>query len=143
MEQEYTPEDIEKLAKDFDDLIRRLAKDASVARILAENEPLGDLVVYSLLDDTPVKNCLWAYLKLISEWLKKTEELYQQQFPEGFPQKDGRYDLTKPPPNFKSRFAIFKEQAEAWESSSLWSAEVALGDPLTIIKRMRKRLRER
>jgi hypothetical protein len=143
MEQEYTPEDIDRLVKDFEDLIRRIAKDASVVRILAENEPLGDLVVYSLLDDTPVKSSLWAYLKMISEWLKKTEDLYQQQFPEGFPQKDGRYDLTERPPNFKSRFDIFKEQAEAWESSSLWSAEVVLGDPLTIFKRMRKRPGER
>ena len=115
---------------------RELARFTSIAGVLAENEPIGDLVVYSLLDDTAVSNDVGARLRILSEWLAKTEELYKAQFPEGFPQEEGRYDLREKPPQFKTRFEIFKEQALAWEECKLWSAEIELSDPLVVKKRM-------
>jgi hypothetical protein len=131
-------EDIKKLLQEVNDLIRQVAKNLSTARLLAENEPVGDLVMLSLLDDTLLKSDLWAHLKIISEWLKNTEELYTGQFPEGFPKKEGRYDLTEKPPQFKSRLDIFKQEVEAWESSNLWSAELVFNDPVAVIKKMKK-----
>jgi len=138
LEPKYTVEDLEKLFQELKNLIRRGATDLSTARLLAENEPIGDLVMLSLLDDSLVKSGLWAHLKIISDWLKSTEELYKRQFPDEFPQTDGRYDLTKKPPGFRSRLDIFKEQVEAWESSDLWSAEMIFNDPVTIRKRMKR-----
>jgi hypothetical protein len=107
MQNEFSREDLEKLFRDAEDFVRRLAKDLSVARLLAENEPIGDLVILSLCDDGLVKSDLLARLKMISDWLKTTEDLYEKQFPEGFPKKDRRYDLTTPPPpGFKTRIDI-------------------------------------
>ncbi len=137
-ETNYTDEDLTKLFQDVEDVIKSVAKELSTARLLAENEPIGDLVIYSLLDDSLAKSDLWAHLKIISNWLKTTEEMYQKQFPEGFPKKDGRYNLVDKPPGFKSRLDIFKEQVEAWESGSVWSAEVILNDPVTIVKRRKR-----
>jgi hypothetical protein len=141
MPQEPTNENLEKLLQEVDRLIKGLAVDLSTAKLLTENDRLGDLVVLSLLDDDRVKSDLWAHLKIISDWLKRTEELYAGQFPDGCQQRDGRYDLTAKPHGFKSRFEIFKEQVEAWESNPLWSAEIILNDPLAVIKR-RKRTKE-
>ena len=57
-----------------------------------------------------------------------------KQFPEGFPTKDGRYDLSEKPPQFKSRLEIFKGLVEAWEShKGLWTAEMVLNDPVAIV----------
>ena len=137
MQHEFSAEDVVKVVRDFNDLIRRIATDFSIARLLAEYEPIGELVVLSLLDDSMPVSDLGARLKVLSDWLKKTEELYDAQFPEGFPKKDGRYDLTNKPPQFKSRLDIFKEQVERWESSKLWSAEIVFNDPVAVIKRMK------
>ena len=110
----------------------------SVARLLAENEPIGDLVMLSLCDDECIKSDLSPRLKMIAGWLEKTEERYAAQFGEGFPQNDGRYDLTRKPEGFRTRLEIFKELAEGWEASPLWSAEVILNDPLVVIKKMKR-----
>ncbi len=133
MQQESPKEAIEKLLAEADEFIK-----LSTARLLAENEPIGDLVVLSQMDDSLVYSDLWAHLKIMSDWLKMTEDLYKAQFSEGFPRKDGRYDLTEKPTSFKSRLDIFKEQVEAWESSGLWKAKVIFNDPLYIVKRMRR-----
>lgn len=128
---------VEQVVQDFEALVRRLAKETSVAGLLAENEPIGELVTYSLLDDTRLNNDLGARLKILAEWLRKTEERYKSRFPDDFPQKDGQYDLTNKPAQFKTRFEIFNQLAEAWEAASLWSAEILLEDPLLIVKRMK------
>jgi hypothetical protein len=139
MTPEAAKEAIQKLLQEAKQATKQIAKDLSTARLLAENEPIGDLVILSLLDDGRVTSDLWAHLKIISDWLKKAEELYKLQFPEGFPMKDARYDLNERQPSmFKSRFDIFKERVEEWEANELWSAEVILNDPLTVIKKMRK-----
>jgi hypothetical protein len=133
-------EKLEQVRRNHAALIKDIAIDLSVARLLAENEPLGELVMLSLLDDERVKTDLWPRLKIIAGWLEKTEELYAAQFGEGFPIKDGRYDLSRKPASFKTRLELFKEQAEAWESSGLWDAEVVLNDPVAVIKRMKRPL---
>jgi hypothetical protein len=132
---------VEKLWRDHLALIRDFATVGSAAILLAENESLGELVMYSLLDDERVQPDLWPRLKLIAGWLEEAEQRYKAQFPEGFPTKDGRYDLTHKPGKFKTRLQIFTELAEAWESSELWSAEVKLNDPVFVVKKMKlKRL---
>ena len=128
---------IQKLLEETRAMTRELARHSSIAGVLAENEPIGDLVVYSLLDDTAVRNDLGARFRILSEWLTRTEELYKAQFPEGFPQDGDHYYLRKKPPHLKTRFEIFKEQALAWEESKLWSAEISLSDPLVVIKRIK------
>jgi hypothetical protein len=115
-----------------------VAKDISFARLLAENEPIGDLVICSLLDDEQKHSDLWVRLKHIAIWLKETEEAYRKQFPADWPEKNSRYDLSHKPECFKTRFQIFKEIAEASESGALWSAELQLNDPLTVAKRLKK-----
>ena len=138
MRPEFSREDFEKLLQDVDDFIKGVATDPSTARLLTENEPFGDLVLFALLDDSVVKSDLWAHLKIISDWIKATEDSYARQFPDNFPKKDGRYDLSERPSGFKSRLDIFKEQVEAWESSRLWTAKVVVNDPLAVIKRMKR-----
>jgi hypothetical protein len=130
---------IEKLLRDDIALSKAAAASTSITRLLAENSPVGDLILYALLDDGRVTNDLWARLKILAGWLEKTEELYAAQFPEGFPQKDGYYDLTLKPEPFKTRFEIFKELAEAWEScAGVWTTEIVLNDPVIVIKRLTK-----
>jgi hypothetical protein len=128
---------VERLWQESLAATRKLAKFSSSARLLAENEPLGELVMLSLCDDECIKSDLWPRLKTIAVWLEKTEELYAAQFGEEFPKRDDRYDLTRKPAGFRNRLEIFKELAEAWESSPLWRAEVAFNDPVTVIKRMK------
>jgi hypothetical protein len=61
---------------------------------LAEDEPLGELVMYSLLDDSVVNNDLWVYLKIITDWLKETEERYNGQFPADFHKSNNRSSVS-------------------------------------------------
>ena len=133
--------ELERRCQEMKALVRQCATELSTARLLAENEPFGELVLYSLLDDTRFTSDLGARLKIVATWLMETERLYKAQFPEGFPTKDGRYDLTEPPSGFKARFDIFKELVEAWETETcgLWSTEVVLNDPLAIIKRIKSK----
>jgi hypothetical protein len=119
--------ELENRCQEMKALVRRAATEASAARLVAENEPFGDMAMYSLLDDTRVTSDLGARLKIVSTWLTETERLYKD-----------RYDLTEPPSGFKTRFDIFKELVEAAETETcgLWSTEIRVEDRLLILKRM-------
>jgi hypothetical protein len=135
------PEDakrlIEELVKQHRKLIRDLASISSPMRLLAENEPVGDLVLLSLMDDELHSSHLWVYLKFVSDWLRETEERYKSQFPGGTPKAGKRLDLSKRPPGFKSRLEIFKEIAEQAESNKVWDTELIVNDPVCVVKRFR------
>ena len=100
---------LNQLLEENNEFVRDLAKDISFARPLAENEPIGDLAICSLLDDEQKHSDLWVRLKHIAIWLKETEEAYRKQFPADWPEKNSRYDLSRKPECFKTRFQIFKE----------------------------------
>jgi hypothetical protein len=130
-------ETIRRLVKQQDQIVKDLARDGSAARLLAENEPFGEKVIYSLVDDALPYNDLWARLKIISDWLKETEERYSGQFPSGRPSGGNRYDLSRTPEGFKSRLDIFKEIVERWESNALMDTRIVFEDPIVVIKRIR------
>jgi hypothetical protein len=119
---------------------RNLALRISAARILAENEPIGEMIVLSLCDDGPVDNEVEFYLRRIAGWLKLTEERYKAQFPVDFPQKDGRYDLSTKPEGFRSRMSLFKEiiETDELESNGLMLTEFIFEDPVIVRKIVKK-----
>src|SRR5260370_26727449 len=97
-------ERIDRKLRENWEFLRDLAKKSSTAGLLAENEPLGELVAYALLDDPAPESKLWVHFERIADWLKETEELYAKQFPEDWPKQDWRYDLSRKPDGFKTRF---------------------------------------
>src|ERR1700730_4524820 len=101
MEQESLNEYVKTLLKKTRDFIKDTAKHLSAARLLAENEPFGDLVMLSLCDDSLPQTGVWPYLKIIVAWLEETDERYRKQFSDDFPKKDRCYDLAVKPPGFK------------------------------------------
>jgi hypothetical protein len=130
--------EIQRLVESSRRLTKEVAVMGSIARLLAENEPLGELVMYSLADDELPSSDLWARFKILSGWLAQTEERYKSQFPSDFPKTEaGRYDLSTKPPGFKSRMDIFKEIVEQEESCELFATELIANDPVAVIKRMR------
>jgi hypothetical protein len=137
MANETPHEELERLRQEVDLFIKEMATKHSAARILAENEGIGDLVVLSMCDDAVVNNDLWAYFQMIANFLKETEARYQAQFPGDWPRIDGRFDLSKKPAGFKARLEIFQEIVEASESGALWSTEVMFHDPLAVVKRFK------
>src|SRR5216684_2745502 len=109
-EEDMQPEEVKELKERIErqirksqELLRDLAKKTSTAGLLAENEPLGDLVVYTLIDDAEPECMLWAHFSNLAEWLKETEERYSKQFPQDWPKTEGRYDLSSKPEGFKAR----------------------------------------
>jgi hypothetical protein len=129
---------VERLVKVHNQLIKDLAIKASAASLLAEHEKIGELVMLSLMDDELPYSDLWARLKMISNWLKETEERYKRQFPDDFPKIGNRYDLSRKPDGFKNRGDIFKEIAEQAESNKLWDTNLVLFDPVfAVVKKLR------
>jgi hypothetical protein len=138
MDSQDPHEVLNQLLEESKEFVRDVAKDISFARLLSENEPIGELVICSLLDDEKKHSSLWVRLKHIAIWLKETEEVYRKQFPADWPEQGSRYDLSRKPEGFKTRWQIFKEIVEASESGALWSAELQLNDPVTVIKRFKR-----
>jgi hypothetical protein len=139
MQPEDLREQVDQLLKEYKQLIKYVASHASTARLLAENEPIGELVMLSLMDDPQPYSDLGARFKIISDWLKETEEGYRSQFPEDFPMQGRHYDLSRKPDGFKTRLEIFTEIVEKseLESTELWSTELLLNDPVLVVKKFR------
>src|SRR5258708_34215810 len=93
---------LEQLVREHRKLRSEFAHIASPTRLLAENEPIGDLVIYSLSDDELAYSHLFVYFKFISDWLRETEDRYGGQFPGDIP-KTERLALSEKPADFKSR----------------------------------------
>jgi hypothetical protein len=117
------------------ELLRYLAKKTSTAGLLAENEPLGDLVAYTLIDDAAPESNLWVHFERLADWLKETEERYAKQFPADWPKVEGLYDLSTKPEGFKNRFTIFKEVVETGDSDEVWNTRLTLHDPIMVIRK--------
>ncbi len=130
-------ERIERTIRESWELLKDLAKKSSTAGLLAENETLGDLVAYALLDDSSTESKLWMHLERLADWLKRTEERYAKQFPEDWPKGEGGYDLSSRPEGFKTRFEIFKELVEAGDSDPIWETRLMLHDPITVFRKFR------
>jgi hypothetical protein len=138
METNNPREELKRLHKRTAEIIKDSARHLSAARLLAENEPFGELVMLSLLDDELAYSGLWYYLKSVSDWLKETEERYRSQFPGDKPKTGIRFDLSSKPAGFKSRLEIFRAIAEKAESSKLWKTELILNDPVAVVKRFQR-----
>ncbi len=128
---------IERTISEIEGHLRDLLKKTSTAGLLAENEPIGDLVVYALIDDAEPDCRLWVHFERLAEWLKETEELYAKQFPADWPKTEGRYDLSSKPDGFKSRFEIFKEVVEAGDSDPVCDTRLMLHDPIMVVRKFR------
>ncbi len=126
------------LAEEQKKLVKDLARHGFAAHLLAQNEPLGDLVILSLMDDELPYSDLWARLKMIADWLKRTEDQYRSQFPPDFPKIGRRYDLSQKPEGFRSRLDIFKEIVEKVESTKMWTTEIVVNDPVAVVKKFRR-----
>ena len=131
-------ERIERTIRKSQELLRELAKKTSTAGLLAENEPLGDLVTYTLIDDAAPESNLWVHFERLAEWLKETEERYAKQFPADWPKAEGLYDLSSKPEGFKDRFAIFKEVVETGDSDEVWDTRLTLQDPVMVVRNFRR-----
>lgn len=133
------PEERSAVEKRYNAIMLEVAQQLSTAKILTENEPIGDLVVLSLLDDTLPKNELGGDLALIAAWLGETEKRYRAQFPDHPPaRKNGRLDLSKKPDGFKSRLQVFTELVQEAESGDHWSAKLIFNDPVVLSLKMKK-----
>ncbi len=128
-------ERIERTISESRELLRDLAKKTSTAGLLAENEPLGDLVAYTLIDDAAPKSNLWVHFERLAHWLKETEERYAKQFPADWPKVKGLYELSSKPDGFKNRFTIFKEVVETGDSDEVWDTRLTLHDPIMVVRK--------
>jgi hypothetical protein len=140
MQPEEAKEIIEKVKTTINEswaVLKDLVREASTARLLAENEPLGELVTYTLLDDAMPESKLWVHFARLAKWLKATEERYAKQFPEDWPRIEGRYDVSSKPDGFRTRFEIFKEEVEAADWDPLCDTRLVLHDPVMVTKTFR------
>ena len=129
--------DIQDALQQMQALVKQTAIECSSAGLLAENEPFGDMVMYSLIDDSPSTSNLGAQVRIIGNWLIETEKRYKSQFAE-----PTGSDSTATPIAVKTRFELFKEIVESSETETcnLWTTELTFDDPLRVTKRFRNQL---